>query len=101
MTETAINDLDTIYLKVVELSNYSDIASNLIKRLGLRMKMLEKFAEIGERLSECFSNKNFHHDYRKLLESHYLIIYHVEFEKRIVYIDRIFHERTDYIQRLL
>ncbi len=88
-TETAKNDLNNIFnfLKVkISIKKSQNIIINIIKKV----EILEKMPLIGQKEPKF---KGLRKDYRRIIERHYKIIYHISSDTLLI--NRVFDSRQN------
>lgn len=94
-TDTAKSDLRELAVYLAEISKYRDLAIRFVKRLQEKTKVLEDFPQSGAVPRDRVLKSN---GYRYLVHDDYLIFYHVDEEKNVVYILSIFNSKRDYMR---
>ena len=94
-TDTAKSDLRELAVYLAEISKDRDLAIRFVKRLQEKTKVLEDFPQSGAVPRDRVLKSN---GYRYLVHDDYLIFYHVDEEKNVVYILSIFNSKRDYMR---
>ena len=94
-TDTAKSDLRELAVYLAEVSKDRDLAIRFVKRLQEKTKVLEDFPQSGAVPRDRVLKSN---GYRYLVHDDYLIFYHYDEEKNVVYILSIFNSKRDYMR---
>lgn len=94
-TDTAKSDLRELAVYLAEISKDRDLAIRFVKRLQEKTKVLEDFPQSGAVPRDRVLKSN---GYRYLVHDDYLIFYHVDEEKNVVYILSVFNSKRDYMR---
>lgn len=97
VTEKAEADLDGILRYIaVELDN-REAAAKLLDEIGERYALLERNPLLYALCDQPLLRRG---GYRKVIVGRYLMICHVDEQRREVFIDRFFHDLQDYADKL-
>ena len=94
-TDTAKSDLRELAVYLAEVSKDRDLAIRFVKRLQEKTKVLEDFPQSGAVPRDRVLKSN---GYRYLVHDDYLIFYHYDEEKNVVYILSVFNSKRDYMR---
>lgn len=94
-TDTAKSDLRELAVYLAEISKDRDLAIRFVKRLQEKTKVLEDFPQSGAVPRDRVLKSN---GYRYFVHDDYLIFYHVDEEKNVVYILSVFNSKRDYMR---
>ncbi|MBS1979412.1 MAG: type II toxin-antitoxin system RelE/ParE family toxin [Bacteroidetes bacterium] len=89
-SDSALNDLDTIYDFIAE--NSQPAARRIVEGILSRSGQLESFPESGTMFQTVKSNER---AYRYLVEGNYKVIYSYQQERHTIHIEVIFDTRYD------
>lgn len=94
-TDTAKSDLRELAVYLAEVSKDRDLAIRFVKRLQEKTKVLEDFPQSGAVPRDRVLKSN---GYRYFVHDDYLIFYHYDEEKNVVYILSVFNSKRDYMR---
>lgn len=98
LTETAVNDLRDILFSVAELSGNSDVVRRFMEELPENVSSLSTFPERGAVPHDRVLAAQ---EYRFLIHKEYLILYTVDKDATVVYVQAILNGKRDYSNILL
>ena len=95
-TESAADDLESIKSYLSDAVN-DTFAVNKIKNIMKQISNQQGFPQSSPLLEDLYGI-DFEFPFRKLVVSPYVVIYH--FDNEIIYVDRVFHEKQDFLRTL-
>ncbi|CDG03751.1 type II toxin-antitoxin system RelE/ParE family toxin [Lactococcus lactis] len=95
-TESAADDLENLKSYLSDAVN-DNFAITKIREIMNQLSNQQVFPQSSPLLEDLYGI-DFEFPFRKLVVSPYVVIYHLDHE--ILYVDRIFHEKQDFIRTL-
>ena len=97
VTASAERDLDEILTYIVEQLGNLDAALKMTDEVDARYEKLEENPFIYE---ECRDPRLKKHGYRKVVIGGYVMLYRINSEKTVVYVERYFSHLQDYADKI-
>lgn len=97
LTKRARNELENIYNYISKTLIAEKVANNLMEKIENEFLILEDMPK-AFRVIKKYKHIDF--EYRKIVINTYIIIYHIEEENKIVYIDRIIYGKRNYLTEI-